>query len=440
MMTILLQTIDALLFGVCLFLLLGSLFITWKMRFVQLRLFPLLFRLLKEAFKKKGVQGTHTVSPHKALFTAMSTTLGIGTIVAPVIAISLGGPGALLGFLLTCFLGSAATFTEVQLTLVHRKRLDSGVILGGPMPYLKHLLSGRVAQWYAIGCLVLMMAWSSAQANQLTALLDSPLFGIRIPTLLSGGLIALCIFLLQIGGIKRIGAFSAKIVPVMFILYVSACLWIVCYNVHQLGSLLCEMFTSFFSPYPLATGTLVGGVVSALRWGVFKGMQTNEAGVGTQAFPHAMAETTDPEMQASLAMLSTYTAGFLAFLSGCVALLTKTWQNPDLPLGISMVAASFQLYFSHMGIAIIAVCTVLFVFRTILGNCYNAGACIAYLTEDQNKKRYMLATSVMIFLGCIGEAKTVWSLVDIILAFIVVPHMTALMLHAHRTKYAIKSL
>lgn len=433
-MTILSYVIDTILFGVCLFLLAGSLFITWKMRFVQLRLFPMLFKLVKAAFEKRGVQGTYTISPHKALFTAMSTTLGIGTIVAPVIAISLGGAGALLGFLLTSFFGAAATFSEVELTLMHRKKLASGVILGGPMPYLRHLLSPKVAKWYAVGCLLLMMAWSSAQANQLTALLDSPLLGIRIPSLLSGLVIALFIFVLQIGGIKRIGAFSAKIVPLMFLLYVSACLWILFCNVDKWGALFKEILSSFFSPYPLATGGLVGGVVSALRWGVFKGMQTNEAGVGTQAFPHAMAETEQPQMQAALAMLSTYTAGLIAFLSGCVALLTKTWQNPELPLGMSMVVASFHLYFSHLGVTIIALCSILFGFGTILGNCYNAGECFAFLTDDKNKKRYMLATSLMIFLGCIAQARTVWSLIDIILALIAVPHMVALLIYAHQSK------
>lgn len=432
------RILDMLLFGVCIFLLGGSLFITWRMRFVQLRLFPILFKLLKGAFEKRNIQGTHTISPHKALFTAMSTTLGIGTIVAPVIAISLGGAGALIGFLLTSFFGAATTFSEVQLTLIHRKKLASGVILGGPMPYLKHLLSARVAKWYAIFCLLLMMAWSSAQANQLTALLDSPLLGIRIPALLSGVLIALFIFLLQIGGIKRIGAFSAKIVPAMFLLYVSACLWILFSNVDKLGTVFKEILSSFFSPYPIATGALVGGVVNALRWGVFKGMQTNEAGVGTQAFPHAMAETQEPEMQAALAMLSTYTAGLIAFLSGCVALLTKTWQNPELPLGMSMVVASFHLYFSHLGVMIIALCSVLFGFGTILGNCYNGGECFAFLTEDKNKKRYMLATSLIIFLGCITDAKTVWSLIDIVLAFIAVPHMVALLIYARQKKHSLK--
>lgn len=426
---------DYLLFAVCIFILLGSVFITVKTRFVQLRCFPLLFKLLKGRSQKGQRTSEYTISPHKALFTAMSTTLGIGTIVAPVIAISLGGPGALLGFLLTAFFGSAATFAEVSLTLQHRKTLENGAIMGGPMQYLKHLVSPAAAKWYAMCCLVLMMAWSGAQANQLTAILDSPLLGsLRIPAAVSGAIVAVLILVILMGGIKRIGSFSAKCVPAMFLLYVGSCLWILFCNLGLIGSLFHEMFQAALSPYPLATGTAVGGIVSALRWGVFKGTQASEAGVGTQAIPHSMAETKDPALQATLAMLSTYTAGFVAFLSGCVALITKTWQNPDLPLGMSMVAASFNQYFSYFGVAIVAICTILFGFGTILGNSYNGSQCYGYLTDNKKGRYYLVATAIMIFIGAISEVKTIWSVVDIVLACMAIPHMAALMLYAHRKK------
>ncbi|HEY2810316.1 MAG TPA: alanine:cation symporter family protein [Rhabdochlamydiaceae bacterium] len=428
------------LFLVCLFLLFGSVFISFKLRFVQLRLFPLLLKLLKNTFSQKATESSsHMIAPHKALFTAMSTTLGIGTIVAPVIAISLGGPGALLGFLLTSFFGAAATFAEVSLSLQHRTTLPSGIIMGGPMQYLKTLLSPAAAKWYALCCMVLMMAWSGAQANQLTALLDSPLLGgFRVPCALSGGLIALFVLLILMGGINRIGSFSAKIVPLMFLFYVGSCLWIVGANLDKMGGIFRAMVSSLLSPLPLATGICIGGVVSSLRWGIFKAMQTSEAGIGTQTIPHSMAAVENPEAQATLAMLSTYTAGFIAFLSGCVALITQTWQDSQLPLGMSMVAASFHLYFSYFGVGIITLCSLLFGFGTILGNSYNGSQCYAYLTENKKAWGYLLATALMIFIGSISETKTFWSFIDIILACMALPHMTALMLYAHRQKHSLK--
>lgn len=420
------------LFASCLFILMGSIYISCKLRFIQLRFFPDLIKLLRDSLLDKSTEeGHHTILPHKALFTAMSTTLGISTIVAPVIAIYLGGPGAILGFILTSFFGSAATYTEVDLSIRHRQKLESGAFMGGPMQYLKHLISPRAAKWYAVSCLLLMTVWSGAQANQLSAILDSPLLGdYRIPTMISGGLTAVLVLMILMGGIKRVASWSAKLVPMMFVVYICSSLWILLANYDRLGEVIYTMFASALSPYEMATGTLVGGIVSALRWGVFKGTQACEAGIGTQAIPHSMAETEDPVTQGMLAMISTYTSGLVAFISGCVALLTNTWQNPELPLGISMVAASFEIYFAQFGIAIVAFSTLLFAFGTILGNCYNGSQCFGYLSNNKAVKYYFLGAACMVFIGSISEVKTFWSLIDLVLAAMVIPHMLALILYA----------
>ncbi len=366
METILKSLADHILFGVCIFLLGSSIYLSFKTRFVQVRLFPFLFRnlLLKsDISEKKKEDSRHTISPYKALFTAMSTTIGISSIVDPVIAIQLGGPGALLGFLLTAFFGSAATYLEVHLSVEHRKKLPSGQVMGGPMQYLGHLLSPKAAKWYALCCMILMTVWSAAQANQLAAILNSPSLGkLQVPPIYSGLAICFLIGIALIGGVKRIGSFSSKLVPIMFILYIGSSFWIIGLNLDQLGRVFYDMFHSAFSPYAMASGTLVGGVVSALRWGIFKGVQATEAGLGTQTIPHSMAETADPKAQGALAMLSTFSAGALTFLSGCVALITQTWQDPSLSLGIGMVTASYEQYFSVAGVVIVAIMAILFGF------------------------------------------------------------------------------
>ena len=425
---------DYILFGVCLFILMGSIFISIRMRFVQLRFLPSLFKTLGMSFlNRQQEESHHTILPHKALITAMSTTLGISTIVAPVIAISLGGPGALLGFLLTSFFGSAATYAEVNLCIQYRKKLNNGTIMGGPMQYLHYLISPAIAKWYAIGCFILMAAWSSAQANQLAAILNSPLLeSYRVPTVISGLVLAVIVILTLLGGIKRISSLSSKLVPLMFVLYLGSCLWIILFNTDKLWGIFSEIFQSAFSPYALASGTFVGGIVASLRWGVFKGIQTCEAGIGTQTIPHSMAETQDPVAQGTLAMLSTYTAGIVAFLSGIVALMTQTWMDPSLPLGISMVAASFKMYFSTFGIGIIVISAMLFAFGTILGNSFNGSQCFHYLTDNKKTMFYLAVTACLIFVGSIAEVKTVWSLVDIVLASIAIPHMVALILFAYK--------
>lgn len=425
---------EYLLFSVCVFILLGSIYISFKTKFIQIRFIPALIKMLRASIaSRKNPESQYTIPPHRALFTAMSTTLGIGTIVGPVIAINLGGPGALLGFLLTSFFGSAATYTEVNLCIKFRQKLENGEILGGPMQYLKHIFSPGVAKWYAICCCVLMTAWSAAQANQLAAILDSPLLGAyRIPTAFSGICLAGLVIATLIGGIKRVSAFSSKLVPLMFVLYIGSSAWILFSNLDKLWGIFGLILESVWHPYEMATGSLVGGIVSTMRWGVFKGTQANESGVGTQTIPHSMAETNDPIAQGMLAMLSTYTAGMIAFVSGCVALVTETWQDPQLPMGISMVAASYHQYFSSFGIAIVAVSSLLFAFGTILGNSYNGTQCFGYLIDKSKIYYYYLATAVIIFIGTISGAKLVWSVIDIIMACMVLPHMAALMVYAYK--------
>ncbi len=435
------QIADQVLFAVCLFLLGSSVYLTIKTRFVQIRLFPFLLRYLKNSFsEKKLAKSQHRFTPFKALFTAMSTTIGISTIVGPVIAIQLGGPGALLGFLLTAFFGSAATYLEVHLSVQYRKKLPNGQIMGGPMQYLEQILSINAAKWYAFCCLILLTVWSAAQANQLAAILSSPSLGtLQISPLYSGIGISILICIALLGGVRTIGSFSAKLVPVMFILYVGFSFWIIGSNLDQLGRVFYDIFYSAFNPYSLASGSLVGGVVSALRWGVFKGVQTTEAGLGTQTIPHSMAETSDPRAQGALAMLSTFSAGGLAFLSGFVALITQTWQDPSLPLGISVVTASYQQYFSVAGVIVLALMSLLFGFGTILGNSFNGSQCFGYLSQNKNRTYYLTATISMIFFGALGDAKMVWSLVDILLCFMAIPHMIALLRSVSKLKESFAS-
>ncbi len=307
--------------------------------------------------------------------------------------------------------------------------------MGGPMQYLKQIFSPFAAKWYAICCFILMTTWSGAQANQLSAMLSSPLLGsLRIPALISGGAIALIIVFLLVGGIKRIGSIEAKLIPIKFTLYLGACFFIVFSDLPRLAEVISLIFKSAFSPYAMASGAVVGGLMGSLRWGVFKGIQCCEAGLGTQTIPHSMAETKDPVAQGTLAMLSTYAAGFVAFLSGCVSLMTNTWQDPSLPLGMSMVAASFQMYFASVGVFAIASCALVFAFGTILGNGYNGSQAFGYLTQNKRMGYYYFATALMIFIGSISDAKTIWALTDIVLACMALPHMAALVIYTVKQK------
>ncbi|MCC5832918.1 MAG: sodium:alanine symporter family protein [Chlamydiales bacterium] len=407
----------------------ASLLLTIKTRFIQFRKLPHMLRLFFSLIFKRHPEkeGEATVRAHKALFTAMSTTIGISTIVSPIIAIRIGGPGAILGFFIATLLGAAVNFTEVTFALSYRKHHPEKGVAGGPMQYLQDEIMPFLAKWYAFFTFIMLLGWSSAQANQLGAILSSNLIGnFGIPSWVTGALLAISITAILIGGIKRVSNFSAKLVPLMFIIYVGGSLWIILANFTHLPAIFKLVFQSAFAPQTFATGITVGGIVSALRWGVFKGLQSSEAGVGTQTIPHSMAETDGAYNQGILAMISTYSAGFICILSSLVALLTQTWLDPTLSLGIDMVAASFQSYFSTLGLVIVTASALLFAFGTILGNSYNGSQCFIYLTKHRFMFFYYAATAALIFAGTVMDAAVVWSMIDYLLVPVVIPHILSI--------------
>ncbi|MCB1181558.1 MAG: sodium:alanine symporter family protein, partial [Chlamydiia bacterium] len=405
-----------LLFAGSLIILGASVLLSFKTRFIQIRMLPQMFKMLIFSIFKKGKEGKGLVRPHKALFTAMSTTIGISTIVAPIIAIQLGGPGAMLGFILATMLGAAVNFTEVTFALRYRKKEKNGMFSGGPMQYLHDEIAPFLAKIYACCLFVLMMVWSAAQANQLAELLNSPMLGsFRIPNMFTGLAIAFLAIAVLMGGIKRVASLSTKLVPVMFCLFVSASLYIVCCNLEKLPAIFQLIWSSAFTPKAMGGGTAVGGLMMALRWGIFKGIHSSEAGVGTQTIPHSMADTQSSVNQGILGMLATFSACFLCVLSGLVALVTEPWLDQSLSLGINMVTRSYQLYFSYIGVIVIVVSAILFAFGTIVGNGFNGSQCFTYLSKGKFIKSYYFATAGIIFLGTIADVAFVWSNVDLVL-------------------------
>lgn len=426
---------DYFLFFTTLIVLGASLYLSFKTRFIQFRKLPYMIRLFFTLVFKRHAEkeGPSTVRAHKALFTAMSTTIGISTIVSPFIAMRLGGPGAILGFLLATFLGAAVNFTEVTFALSYRKTHLGKGIAGGPMQYLHDELFPFLAKWYAFFTFILMMGWSAAQANQLGSILSSPLLGrVHIPAWATGVFLAIGITIILLGGIKRIANLSSKLVPLMFFLYVGGALWIILANVDKLPAIAQTVFISAFSPQAFGSGVVVGGIISALRWGVFKGLHSNEAGVGTQTIPHSLAETEGAVEQGILSMIATYSAGFICILSSLVALVTESWLNPDLSLGIGMVAYSFQSYFSTIGLVVVAVSAFLFAFGTILGNSFNGSQCYIYLTKNRYLTLYYLATGLLVFVGCVIDVAAIWSLVDFMLVPVLIPHILAIVYLSHK--------
>ncbi|MBY0353171.1 amino acid carrier protein [Candidatus Babeliales bacterium] len=394
----------------CLFF--GSIFLSFKTGFVQLRMLPHMVRLLFKSLFRQKKEGEHTVLAHKALFTAMSTTIGIGNIVSPAVVIRLGGPGALLGFLIAIFFGAATNFVEVTLAMHYRTKREDGSYSGGPMEYLRQEFHPKLAAIYAFLAAILLMVWSSNQANTLADILQT--YG--MPTGITGLLMAGLVTFYLMGGIKKIGNLSAKLVPFMFLLYCGAALWIIALNIERVPAMFGLMFESFCTAHG-ATGVLLGyGWQKMLRWGIANGIYASEAGIGTATIPHSESGAQNAFDQGVLSMVSAYSIGFICLLSGLVILLTGTWQDPSVSLGINMVAVAFAQYFPASSIILVA-SVFLFAFGTILGNSFNGSQCYVYLTKNRGMGFYYILVAAIVYIGSIFDVELLWTIKD----FFVVP-------------------
>jgi len=421
------KILDILPLLISLFLLLGAIILTIKTRFIQFRTIPQMCKLLLKSFsqKKKEENDTETIESYKALFTAMSTS---------VIAIKLGGPGALLGFLLAAIFGSASTFAEVTFALKYRKQNPDGTISGGPMTYIKKALSPFFAMLYASAGFITLVIWSGNQANAISDLLQAR----GIPTYLTGLILTLTIMYLLIGGIKRVANFSTRLVPIMFFLYCGATLWIIFNNISKLPAVINLIFRSAFTPQAIFGAGVGYGLQAALRWGLAKGFFANEAGLGTPTIPHSMAKTKSPINQGIISMVSVYSNGFLCLLSGLVVLLTETWLDSSLGSGINILAQSLNLYFSNFGIIILSLSLFLFVFGSIVGNSYNGSQCYLYATKNRWLNHYYILIAITVFIGSITDVVFLAKITDFFLIPIAIPNMIGVILLAFRESETLK--
>lgn len=407
----------------------ASVWLSFKSNFIQLRGIPTMLQMLC-CSEQAANTNSQTVSPRTALFTAMSTSIGMGNIVGPIVAIGMGGPGALGGFVLATILGAAVTFAEVSLALQMREKNSDGSYFGGPMFYLRKIFSNNVAKFYAFAGVALLSAWSANQANNIAILLETK----GVPPYVSGLIVACCVILVLVGGISRVGAVNDRLVPLMFVLFTSATSWIILQNLNKLPGAFGLIFQGLFSPQG-AGGAAVGfGFFSAMRWGIARGIQANETGVGTATFPHIAAATNNAYRQGIIAMVSVFSTAFLCLLSGLTVMVTGAWLTPGMTFDIRMFAAVLNIYFPLLGGPWLILCAFMFAFGTILGNCYNASQCFLYLFEKKWLNSFYIFSACIIFWGCISETKFLWTLVDFFVLPVVIPNLLAILILVYKNQ------
>ena len=352
-------------------------------------------------------------------------------LLGPSVAIFTGGPGALFWLLVYIFFGSVTKFVEVIFAIRTRERLPDGYIVGGPMNYLKKI-SPALAYWYALVIIFLFVSWSALQANTLAAIYAQE----SIPEWVVGlGLAALVFFTLT-GGAQRIGAVASKLVPLMFVLYVTFAGLILLQNPLALYGAFRLIAHSVFNPMAFCGGALGFGVLHAMRAGIYRAIFITEAGLGTSSIAHAITDAKNPVDQGLLALFSMAADGFLALLSGLIVLVTGVCMQGT--FRSTLIYEAFKLHSPAFGSYVLLISVTLFVLTTVMGNSFNGVQSFAALTRHRWTSWYIAFTTVLIFAGALLPVQFMWNVADMLLTLVAVPNLIGVLILAFRNPDALE--
>ena len=425
---------------------------------VGLKFYPIikLGSAFKGLFAGRKSQGEGEISPFAALSTALSGQVGTGNLAGVATAIALGGPGAIFWMWVTALFGMALAFAEGSLAIRYRERTSDGVLRGGPMTYIMMGL-GKKWTWLAVVfCLgTLFSALVTGNSIQANAVVDglNELFGIE--EWLGGLIVAILVFIVIIGGIKSIGNVAEKIVPFMAATYIVMAVIALILNFGDLGETFGLIFHGAFNPQAASGGFVGAAIILAIRAGVARGLFSNEAGQGSTAIAHAVAQTNDPETQGRMAMLGTFIDTIVICTMTALVILTvegnfthagqpvaHAWQSDR--VGFEMTSGAFAAAFPveiasvPIGTLVASIALILFVFTTLLTWSYYGERAITFLydrvkgsSRSGEKKLHMawrVLWCVVIFLGAAQPSELVWRLGDISNAAMALPNLLALAL------------
>lgn len=412
-------------------LLLGThIFLTVRLRFPQLQI----FKAIKLSVTKDK-DSTGDVSQFGALATSLAATIGTGNIIGVATAIALGGPGAVLWCWITGVFGIATKYSEGLLAIKYRVKTSDGTMLGGPMYALER---GLKMKWLAvIFCIFTAIAalgiGNTVQANAISTLLAEPgLFGegfMGIPTWLSGLVCATVVALVIIFGVKGIANVCGALVPFMAVFYVIGCLIIIGLNWEFMGETISLIVNSAINPEAAGGGFIGGTIMMAARFGIARGLFSNESGMGSAPIVAAAAQTRNPVRQALVSSTATFWDTVVVCALTGLVLVSSIIAYPDISYsdGAKLTQAAFGKI-PYIGSIILTVGLVTFAFSTILGWSYYAEKAIEYLAGKKTIYVYRGVWVVLIFVGAVVDLSLVWNIADGTNALMAIPNLISLLL------------
>ena len=402
-----------------------GLLLTWKTRFVQITNFKTALKLISGGALKRDSfsKDAGDISPFQAFTTALSATIGNGNVAGVATAIAIGGPGAAFWMCTVSLFGMATKYSEAVLGIKYRQKSDDGTMLGGPMVYLnKGLGMRRLSLFFAIAALFGGLgAGNMTQSNSIALVLFSD-FG--IPKWFSGMILALTLWFVIIGGIKRIGRVAEMLVPGMALIYIISCLAILMVNLKEIPEAFILIIDSAFNG-TAATGGFAGATVArAMAYGFRRGTISSEAGVGTAAIAHGAARTSDPHRQGIIAMMGVFMDTMvISTMTALVLVTTGAWSSGL--ISTEMTAMAFKSVLPFGGIIIIIV-SALFGFTTMVGWAYYCEQSLRYIGGIRFSIPFRWIYCGLAGVGAIFQVKPLWDWADIFMGFMVFANLIAL--------------
>ncbi|RKI68782.1 sodium:alanine symporter family protein [bacterium 1xD42-67] len=378
------------------------------------------------------------LSPLQALATALASTMGTGSIAGVAAALSLGGPGAVFWMWISALLGMMTSCGEKLLAVAYQRPGPGGALRGGPMYYLRDGAGAPLlAACFCLACVPATLAGGDlVQSSSIASSLEAA-FGLpRLPVGLAAALLAA---LVTAGGLGRIAAVSSALVPVMAALYLGSGALVLLANWDRIPGALVQILSCALSPAAAAAGGAGWTVSAALRYGVARGVFTNEAGLGTSAMAHGAARTDHPARQGMWGIFEVFLSTLLVCTVTALSILVSgVWDplDPAAPAGAPLTAAAFASVLGPAGQGIVALSLLLFAFSSILGWSYYGEQCLSFLCGRAGRglsaalRAYRALFLGCIVLGAVWSPQTVWQLVDICNALMALPSLTALLLLA----------
>jgi AGCS family alanine or glycine:cation symporter len=397
---------------------------------VGLKLMPILklgmgFSLL---FKGRESTGEGQISPFNALMTSLSATIGTGNIAGVATAVFLGGPGALFWMWMTALVGMATKYAEAVLAVKYRETDELGNFVGGPMYYIKNGLSKK---WYFLapsfalfGAIAAFGIGNGVQANGVAAVINTN-FGVA--PAVTGVVLMVLTAAVILGGISRIGTVAGTLVPFMAVAYILAGLLVLLINIGSIGNALSLVFTHAFTPSAAEGGFAGAAVWMAIRFGVARGVFSNEAGLGSAPIAHAAASTKGPVNQGLIAMLGTFIDTIIVCsITGLAIIASGAWTSGE--SGAALTSLAFETSLPGVGGYLIAISLSIFAFTTILGWSFYGEKCVGFFFGTKALMPYRILWIIAIYFGATADLGFIWLLADTLNAMMAIPNLIALAL------------